>query len=139
MAKALSIIAILDVLSVGSIWMFSCLAVISSCSVSVALWFCLMLLDEMCCFQMSWLNFRVLMVASVFFVARGGGNIVVLLNLAMTCWWMGKARAELSSTGTVSVVSVLLTSSLKLGVFLGLAYLMAIASPSVLPFLVLGY
>ena len=36
-AKVLSIIAILDVLSVGSIWMFSCLAVISSCSVSVAL------------------------------------------------------------------------------------------------------
>ena len=71
------------------------------------------------------------MVASVFFVARGGGNIVVLLNLAMTCWWMGKARAELSSTGAVSVVSVLVTSSLKLGVFSGLAYLMAIASLSV--------
>ena len=49
----------------------------------------------------------------------------------MTCWWMGKARAELSSTGTVSVVSVLVTSSLKLGVFSGLAYLMAIASLSV--------
>ena len=30
---------------------------------------------------------------------------------------MGTARAELSSTGAVSVVSVLVTSSLKLGVF----------------------